>query len=794
MDRSGRDRMSRVCVELLVLVVALAGVSSRPAAAKRSPADPAARCAARKLAATAVSALANLQCQSQGAAKGKAVRPSCLAAPRRRLSSTFGKAERAGGCAATGEGAAVAAGLENRAGEAALSLRPATGRSRCASAALRAIGIGAKALYRARAKFAEQPDQAKLAGVRAQVRARLQRTLAAAGRKGDCGSPLDATTAAGLAERVAGLAGALRVRIEAVKQMRIAAAARGEMLAARSTVEGNGFTLAADGSLLSGPPVPAGGWLVSIGGGRGRSGTDGTAIVDVPVGAPFEGQIFHPADETFVVGPVFLNELTPEGEAVQTLTFELTNHGPCGMNQNPADDSAECTLAAPVARALSVPAHVHHTPDTEAVLNPDRNLFPPKITMELGTYPNPAPGAAQTACLDYDGIIESHTDRGDSSATGIIAYPGSTCYIQVELGCCDNEAADVRRRVANAFLDPQEFPVLHCATNHKGRFCQSLTKGDVSVRVRGDVLKAGQSNEYEVQSGETVPITVHNNGCYGETHADQGALASFLPLGGHLSGSALEGTTIKHYVQGVGGGTGGYTPDKDIMYAAPSPCPDDAIAQFRRDQYTFETDGSRVDVKFKCPTTTTTTLACTATGAGVSPLGTCRPPIVDWVGTSHWVHDESDVGYSRHEDGQTQFTLTNDPAVNSTNSPDIFVALRGNVTYSSQSTSGSCTTTVDTTEASLTPFPGGIPGEMMIVRLPDGSHFVTASLIEGLTVTQREVCPPNPPTTRQDGAPVPYLLIPLMPRFETTNGGQTIEGTLTEGPDTWDWHLARVER
>jgi hypothetical protein len=587
---------------------------------------------------------------------------------------------------------------------------------------------------------------------------------------------------------VAGLAGALRVRIEAVKQMRVAAAARGEILAARSAVEGHGFTLAGDGSLLTGPPVPAGGWLVSIGGGRGRSGTDGTAIVDVPAGAPFEGQVFHPADETFVVGPVFLNELSPEGEAVQTLTFELTNNGPCGMNGDPADDSAQCSLAAatPVARALSLPGHAHQGFQTEAALNPNTTLFPPKITMALGTYPNPDPAAAQIACLDYDGVIESHTDRGETSATGIIAYPGSTCHIQVELGCCDNEQADVRRRVANAFLDPTEFPVLPCVNNHKGRFCQSVTKGDVSVLVRGEVLKAGKRGEYKVQGGENVPLTVHNNGCYGDTHADEGFLASFLRLGGRLSGAALDGTVVRHYV----GNT--YAVDRDIAYTAPSPCPSDAAAGLRRDQYTFETDGSRVEVEFQCSPTTTTTLACAGTASRFA-RAPCQP-IVDWVGTSHWVHDESQPGLTNHEDGQAQFTLTNDPAVNTTGSADVFVPLRGNVTYSRLSTSGVCTTTVDSTQAALTPFPGGIPGALTIVNLPDGSHFVTASLIEGLTVTEREVCPPNAPQTRQNGAPVPYLLIPTTPMFQVSGSGQSITGTFQQDADTWEWNLTRVER
>ena len=44
---------------------------------------------------------------------------------------------------------------------------------------------------------------------------------------------------------------------------------------------------------------------------------------------------------------------------------------------------------------------------------------------------------------------------------------------------------------------------MHCAVNHKGRFCQSITKGDVAIRVKGEIIKAGQTKEYEVQDGDT---------------------------------------------------------------------------------------------------------------------------------------------------------------------------------------------------------------------------------------------------------------------------------------------------
>jgi len=237
--------------------------------------------------------------------------------------------------------------------------------------------------------------------------------------------------------------------------------------------------------------------------------------------------------------------------------------------------------------------------------------FPPLVTTEFGTYPNPDPAAEQIACLDYNGYIESHTDRGESSATGIISYPGSTCNIQVQLGCCENEAADIGRQIASVPF-PERFPVLACVSNHRGRFCQSVTKGDIAIEVKGDIIKAGQTKEYEVSAGELVPILVHNNGCYGDTRVNEGLLASVLLLGGRIVDGALgrlTGGVIHHQAD-----SGDYFPDRDVAYQAPDPCPDDAFARFRRDRYRFETDGWAAGVAFKCPPTTTTTLVCPAPG------------------------------------------------------------------------------------------------------------------------------------------------------------------------------------
>ena len=441
-----------------VLLAALIAVGSAPhrVAAKRPAPDPAALCAARKLAATGGTALADLRCHGKAAAKGRVVEASCVAGPRQRLAGAFGKAERPGSCAATGDAGAVADGLEQRARDLADLLRPFAARSKCAAKQLKALGVAAKKLYRARAKFVVDTDQAKLDGARAAARARVERAFAKAARKGGCVT-LDAPTTPGtLTERAAGTAGPLQVRIEAVKRIRIAAAARAEILAKRAAVEAAGFTVADDGSVLTGTPVPASGWLVTLGSGRGRSDIAGIVTLDVPVDAPAEGQTSPRLRRHLRRRPRVPKRAPARGGGAPDDHVRDHEPRPLRDEREPrrrlgavprgrdGDESRPCAAPRRV-RRRGEPAQ------------PRPDAVPPKITTEFGTYPNPDPAAEQIACLDYDGFIESHTDRGDSSETGVIAYPGSTCNIQVNLGCCDNEAADIGRRFTSA-VDPVAVP------------------------------------------------------------------------------------------------------------------------------------------------------------------------------------------------------------------------------------------------------------------------------------------------------------------------------------------------
>jgi hypothetical protein len=334
-----------------------------------------------------------------------------------------------------------------------------------------------------------------------------------------------------------------------------------------------------------------------------------------------------------------------------------------------------------------------------------------------------------------------------------------------------------------------------CVANHKGRFCQSVSRGDIAIEVKGDIIKAGQAKEYEVSAGERVPIFVHNNGCYGDTRVNEGFLASVLPLGGRIVDGSLGRLTsgvIHHQAD-----SGDYFPDRDVAYQAPDPCPSDTFARFRRDRYRFETDGWAAGVAFKCPPTTTTTLVCPGGIPGRYSQQSCEPPIIEYHGTSQFVHDEVTQFTSDHEEASAQFVLTNDPALAGTRNENTFVVKSGSVTYSATYTSGGCTTTVSPTTHPLEPYPGTIPGALILGDINNGVRYYAATLIQLVPVTEHEVCPPPTGTTdRQEDTAVGYLLIPGPPAYSVSPDAEIITGSFTDeaNRDTWQWSLHRVER
>ena len=170
--------------------------------------------------------------------------------------------------------------------------------------------------------------------------------------------------------------------------------------------------------------------------------------------------------------------------------------------------------------------------------------------------------------------------------------------------------------------------------------------------------------------------------------------------------------------------------------------------------------------------------------------------IVEYHGTSHFVHDEVTEFTSDHEEASAEFVLTNDPATGVSRDTNTFVVKSGSVTYSAIYTSGGCTTTVSPTTHPLEPYPGTIPGAMLIGEINNGVRFVAATLIQLVPVTEHEVCPPPTGTTdRQDTQAVGYLLIPGPPVYSVSPDAEIITGSFTDeaNKDTWEWSLHRVE-
>ena len=595
----------RACALVFAMVAAVL-VSSTAAVAKgkKKPQS----CEEARLAAGGGFAKRLLKCEAAAAAGGKSASTLCLALAQARAFLPISKFDSSGACLIDPRTAAMLAQVDGAVRDVVTLLRPTPGRSACAAKKLKAVGAAASRLMTIRAQLTRAFDAATLTSAVAGANGEIEQRFAAAERR-SCATTGDASAAARLVGQLAGVAGSLAGRIVLAKTVAFPQAAWSEVVAGAATFEASGFSVAMDGSSITGMSQPAGGWLVVLGEQRARTDADGEFRLDVAPGSPVEGQLFHPSNPTQAMARFFVTELGPDDTPAQ-LDVELVTQGRCGMNVNPADDSVQC--AAPSA-VQTPPGHFHAEP---AVLNPDPALYPPMIDGELGTYPNPDPAAAQVACLDYNGLIETG-ERGDSSLMGAVSYPGSTCHYQVEIGCCDNEAATIRRRIANLF-DEQRFPVLGCVFNHFGRLCQQIQSGDIAARSKGALARAEQEAHVYVVPAEKPPVDVHNNGCYGRTNVT----VRVNEVGGVLVGTGFDGATLEHH-----DGTpieppiphAGYFVDRHIAYWAPVECPDDPDAV---DVFEFETDGKTATLIFHCPgqcppppgrmytcpTTTTTTL------------------------------------------------------------------------------------------------------------------------------------------------------------------------------------------
>jgi hypothetical protein len=298
---------------------------------------------------------------------------------------------------------------------------------------------------------------------------------------------------------------------------------RQTVIQARSTIEGDGLRVADDGAVVVWPTSAATGFVVEVGGAVVNVEADGTFVVPVPQSQVSEGVIRHVTDQRYRIS-FPLSNLSAEPGQVSPMILQLAFQGACFMN--PED------FCGPGARP-AIPKELE-------ILA--RAAQPTAITTgRRGTY---ATGLGTTVrCEDKNGYLSS------PSLPAEIRYLGSTCDKYVREGACPNEnfmsdiqyniilSASVASRgllgtladaLAGKLLSPPLAPtsVLECVDNHKGRVCQQVKIGDLSVDVGtpGTLVKPDPDGApgfdfavITVSPGQTLPVAVHNNGVYGIT-------------------------------------------------------------------------------------------------------------------------------------------------------------------------------------------------------------------------------------------------------------------------------------
>ena len=588
-------------------VIALLVLATSVAMAAKAP--PEAACLRSKRLAAALAARQVLGCHARAAKRGQPVEPACLARAEARLLKAFERAERKaarrGACWSTDDFDAVWSTVAAFGRDAASAIG-AGERSKCDTKKLKLIGSSVHRLLKAKAGAKHSLAVERLERAVPEVTRRLADGFAKAERRGDCGAGENAPALVSRVAQLAGVAGTLRGRLVLTKRIRLPEPSHAGVLAQRDALEARGLTLADDGSWLQGPPVAARGWLVRFGEAEARTTLDGEFTIDVSLGAPLVGHVFHPSSDTFEVGPIGLVELAGGADTPAPARFEIETQGPCGMNEPSQHDAPQCHTA---------PVGTAGLTEEGGPINPDPELHPPLVEEDGVTYPNDDPAATQIVCLDYDGHLPQDTRNA-------LGFPGSLCFDRVVEGCCENESASVRRQL-NGFvrnvpvLDARAFPgPVACVRNHGGgRFCQELRPGDVAVRAGAALITAGGAGLVDVKAGERRVIVVHNNGCYGRTHVAR-VRSPMPPLGGVLERSRFfDGATLVHYL-----GHELYAPDFPIWYQAPAECPESEPPA--TDTFSFAADGAVARLTLSCVSTTTTTSTSTSTVTSVTVTST----------------------------------------------------------------------------------------------------------------------------------------------------------------------------
>lgn len=417
--------------------------------------------------------------------------------------------------------------------------------------------------------------------------------------------------------------GAVTGQVRVVRRVAVPVEARAGVLDYRAELEASGRSVAADGSTVDDPPAGAPGWLVRVGDRTGVTRADGTFALRLDPAPATEGELFHPGQPEDVAVVFFgVPHLAAAGATPTPVDVIITTQGPCGMDSDPAANPAYCasmppvgTAAASVGPAASAlgggcghaagahAAHVHDVPVTAAATYT-------WTTGALGSYPTLAGGR----CADEDGGFGL---SGESVLGVLTNYLFSTCHDQILSGCCDNELGSLIVSARTALGKITGWKPTPCDKNHKGRLCQELLQGDVAVQVPAGVA-SGQPNVRNVfgfpQSvtqpvtlGTPVPITVHHNGCYGDTIVEK----TVDELQGGLSGPVVSVNGVTKVSHGVtGGAPASFTADVAITWVG-GVCPP-GVAK-ARDVYEFSTDGQVAELILEADCTIATTTTTTGT-------------------------------------------------------------------------------------------------------------------------------------------------------------------------------------
>lgn len=411
-----------------------------------------------------------------------------------------------------------------------------------------------------------------------------------------------------------------------------------------------------DGSTtaLAWPPRPVGQFVFAVGDRIFLTDSDGRFLLDIPAGAGDTLTLVDPSAQMrwtlSVTALVDAGKLTsPTGPDPLPLRFLLPFSGPCGMNA--VDEDMQVCGGDPV---LRIGAEAARTGGGDRVRNYDPG--------PLGTYPRPG----SNRCITDDGFIEIGGQKR------WIFYLNSTCDFMVRHGACYSEYpwTDIEAGLAALLLHENDGLPRYiggpnqtvtdgsrCYLRHKGRFCDQILGGDLGLEADGQRLLAGGDSTLTVtvEARETVPITVHNNGYYGETvvRLDRAELGGKLE-GARLGPATIYGNTdtsafglVHHYDPNrlaayLGAippalDPGIYQPDQSLTYTAPEELPPGSD---RRDVVEFQVDGRTLTLEFRPEAPTPSPTPSQSPSPAPSPVPLCR----EFTGTYTFTPSSNCVG------------------------------------------------------------------------------------------------------------------------------------------------------